>query len=202
MTAENLLSPGQHPGIEVSIETGLAHITSSATVGPNQWTLSNPSGSSQVSLGFPPEKASALISNATGEEDTVDGGYDSKYIAIGRANACAMGPQPNSTALNGSLGAGDTINATGVILIHNCLNFTHTVTKLSTGEVTTLPDVQIDFALAAKFTVVFPLGAETITATAPLEGGGSATLTLTQQAAAATTQSSAPGGAAPSKHSG
>ena len=25
MTAENLLSPGQHPGIEVSVETGLAH---------------------------------------------------------------------------------------------------------------------------------------------------------------------------------
>jgi len=24
MTAENLLSPGQHPGIEVSVETGLA----------------------------------------------------------------------------------------------------------------------------------------------------------------------------------
>jgi hypothetical protein len=25
MTAEDLLSPGQHPGIEVSVETGLAH---------------------------------------------------------------------------------------------------------------------------------------------------------------------------------
>jgi len=27
MTAENLLSPGQHPGIEVSVETGLAQMT-------------------------------------------------------------------------------------------------------------------------------------------------------------------------------
>jgi hypothetical protein len=25
MTVENLLSPGRHPGIEVSVETGLAH---------------------------------------------------------------------------------------------------------------------------------------------------------------------------------
>ena len=30
MTVENLLSPGQHPGIEVSVETGLAQIDGTA----------------------------------------------------------------------------------------------------------------------------------------------------------------------------
>jgi hypothetical protein len=36
MTVENLLSPGRHPGIEVSVETGPAHHSKLGGISPDQ----------------------------------------------------------------------------------------------------------------------------------------------------------------------